>query len=192
MQLPSIPDTSASDGRFDRARLTALVEPIVAAHGAELAGLELTNESGWILRISVEKAGAAAEKLSTKDAAVDLELCSVLSRDLSTALDEVDLIAHHYSLEVGSPGVERALRTPADFARFVGERAKLKLRANAPAVAGQKVVLGTLDGFDDAARTIAVKDGKTTFSIPFDDVMAAQLVFEFGPAPKPGKKKGKG
>ncbi|MDB4943748.1 MAG: hypothetical protein JWP97_3282 [Labilithrix sp.] len=198
MQSPSSNSPSTNAGRrapdahagFDRARLTAIVEPIVAAHGAELSDLELTNEGGWILRVSVEKAGANASKLSTKDAAVDLELCSTISRDLSPALDLADLIPHHYNLEVGSPGVERPLRTPADFARFVGERVKLKLRAGVEGVDGQKVLVATLSAF--ASETLTLVDGKKTYSVSFDDVEAAQLVFEFGPAPKPGKKKGKG
>lgn len=172
---------SYGEGRFDRERLHAVIEPIVVAHGAELCDFELKNENGWVLRIYVEKGGAAANKLSTKDAAVDLELCSNIARDLSPALDVSDPIPHRYHLEVGSPGVERPLRKPEDFSRFVGERAKLKLRAG---VGGQKVLTGKLLSF--AENVISVEDGLKTYPVPFDDVVSARLVFEFGPAPKPG------
>jgi ribosome maturation factor RimP len=96
---------------IDRDALLRVVEPVVRAHGAELVDLELKpDRGGWVLRVSVEKAGSADNRLSTREAAVDLELCADVSRDLSPALDVVDLIPHAYHLEVGSPGVERPLR----------------------------------------------------------------------------------
>ena len=154
------------------------------AHGAELVDVELKNEAGWILRIYVEKLGASAEKMTTKQAAIDLELCSNIARDLSPALDVADPIPHRYSLEVSSPGVERPLKKAADYARFFGEKAKLKLRNG---VAGQKVVVGVLGALAD--DVVAVVDGGKTYDVPLDDVVSARLVFEFGPASKPGKKK---
>lgn len=172
----------------DRERLTAVIDPVVRAHGAELVDLELTNESGWILRVFVEKLGANAERMSTKDAAINLELCSNIARDLSPALDVADPIPHRYNLEVSSPGVERSLKKIDDYVRFGGEKAKLKLKN---AVAGQKVLVGTLGSVKDGV--VDVVDGGRTFNVPLDDVLSARLVFEFGPASKPpssgGKKK---
>ena len=127
--------------RIDRARLVAVVEPVVFAHGAELVDLELKNESGWILRLFVEKAGSADKNASTQDAAINLELCADISRDLSPALDVADLIPARYNLEVSSPGVERPLKSERDFRRFEGQKAKLRLTNP---VAGQKVVVGKL------------------------------------------------
>jgi ribosome maturation factor RimP len=111
------------DKGTDLAALTRVVEPIVRAHGAEVVDLELRSErGGWILRVYVEKAGASENGLSTRDAAVNLELCANVSRDLSPALDVADLIAHAYELEVSSPGVERPLKTPRDYTRFAGQK----------------------------------------------------------------------
>ena len=176
-------------GLVDRERLVAVIEPVVHAHGAELVDLELKNENGWVLRVYVEKLGAGEKKMSTKEAAVDLELCSAIARDLSPALDVADPIPNRYHLEVGSPGVERPLRKEADFVRFAGEKAKLKLSKG---VSGQKVVVGTL-GEVSKERILKLTDGARTYEIPLDDVLAARLVFEFGPASKPpshgGKKK---
>ena len=166
----------------DRDRLSAVIDPVVRAHGAELVDVELKNETGWILRVFVEKLGASADKLSTKDAAINLELCSNIARDLSPALDEADPIPQRYHLEVSSPGVERPLKKAADFVRFTGEKAKLKLKN---AVGGQKVIVGTLGPVN--GNVIDVIDGERTYSVPFDDVLTARLVFEFGPASKPGK-----
>lgn len=189
MQHQSLPPKSTPG--FDRERLLAVVEPIVRAHGAELVDVELKNENGWVLRVFVERLGALSEKMSTKQAAIDLAVCSDIARELSPVLDENDPIPHRYNLEVSSPGVERPLKKEADFARFQGEKAKLKLKN---AHAGQKVVVGVLDGFDKGVVT--VQDGGRTYQIPFDDILGARLVFEFGPASKPNpggakKKKGK-
>ena len=128
--MTHLPPSSSLQG-IDRDALHRVVDPVARAHGAEVVDMELKPDRGrWILRVYVEKAGAAASKLSTRDAAVDLELCANVSRDLSPALDVADLIPQAYNLEVSSPGVERPLRNESDFLRFTGEKAKLKLRAS--------------------------------------------------------------
>lgn len=160
------------------------------AHGAELCDFELKNENGWVLRIYVEKLGAQEKRLSTKDAAVDLDLCAHISRDLSPALDVADPITGRYHLEVGSPGIERPLKKTDDFVRFAGEKAKLKLKAG---VAGQKVIVGKLGAVDTKSNVVQVEDGTRTYPVPIDDVVSARLVFEFGPpASKPGQSPGSG
>jgi ribosome maturation factor RimP len=160
----------------DQGALRRVVEPIARAHGAELVDLELRPErGGWVLRVYVEKSGAAANRLSTREAAVDLELCARVSRDLSPALDVVDLIPHHYHLEVSSPGVERPLRTERDFTRFVGHKAKLKLRE---AVDGHRVLVGSLEGIAEGKVRVAL--GTHIQEVPLASVDSARLVFEFG------------
>jgi ribosome maturation factor RimP len=67
--------------------------------------------------------GVAAEKLS----GVTHEDCSVFSRDFGTLMDVEDLIpGTEYTLEVSSPGLDRKLRTQADFERFLGSLVKLQ------------------------------------------------------------------
>ena len=150
--------TSSLQG-IDRDALQRVVEPVVRAHGAEVVDLELKpDQGGWVLRVYVEKAGASANSLSTKDAAVNLELCADVSRDLSPALDVVDLIPHAYHLEVSSPGVERPLRGERDFARFTGQKAKLRMRNP---VAGQRVIVGTLDGVRRRQRSACRGESRT-------------------------------
>jgi ribosome maturation factor RimP len=161
---------------IDRDALVRVVEPIAHAHGAEIADLELKpDRGGWVLRVFVEKSGASANNLSTKEAAVDLELCANISRDLSPALDVVDLIPHAYSLEVGSPGVERPLRAERDFVRFAGQKAKLKLREP---VDGQRVLVGSIDGVDGGR--VRIKEGSRVHEAPLGSIESARLVFEFG------------
>jgi ribosome maturation factor RimP len=170
-----------ADIDFDALR--RVVEPVAHAHGAELVDLEFRPErGGWVLRLFVEKAGAADKNLSTRDAAVDLELCAGISRDLSPALDVADLISHAYHLEVSSPGVERPLRHERDFARFAGQKARLKLSRAAGSdrsdTGGSRVVVGVLGGVVDGK--VRVTDGNSVHEVPLEDVEAARLVFEFG------------
>jgi ribosome maturation factor RimP len=167
----------------DKKRLEELVQPIAEAHGAELVDIELTSDrSGVVVRLALEKKGAAAGKWSTEEAAVDLEICANVSRDLSPALDVNDLFPFRYNLEVGSPGVERSLKSLADFDRFAGKEAKLKL---AKTLAGQKVVVAKLLGL--AGDLVRVEEGGRTHELALADIESARLVFSFGPAPKPGK-----
>lgn len=174
MAHPSLPPGT------DRDALLRVVEPVVRAHGAEVVDLELKpDQGGWVLRVFVEKAGASAHNLSTKDAAVNLELCADVSRDLSPALDVVDLIPHAYNLEVSSPGVERPLRTEADFVRFAGQKAKLRLR---DPVGGQRVLVGLLDGVEGGK--IRLTESGRTHEVSVSSIDRARLVFELSPQPK--------
>ncbi len=179
---PGPPPSSAR--LLDRARLDAVIGPIAHAHGAEVVDVEFKSEpGGWVLRVYVEKAGSAANNASTQQAAVDLSLCAAVARDLSPALDVADIIPHRYNLEVSSPGVERVLRGEKDFVRFAGQKAKLKLQN---AVAGQKVLVGVLGPVERGELTVV--DGAREHKVPLSNIVAARLVFEFGPAPKPGGK----
>jgi ribosome maturation factor RimP len=173
------PSQRPSQHAIDRAALDRVLEPVVRAHGAELVDVEFRLErGGWILRVFVEKAGAAEQGLSTREAAVNLELCANVSRDLSPALDVVDLIPHAYQLEVSSPGIERPLRTERDFARFAGHKIRLKRRPEDAGQVAERIVVGVLDGIEGGH--VRVTDGKRTHEIPFSNVEAARLVFEFG------------
>jgi ribosome maturation factor RimP len=169
---------------IDRSRLDPVLEPIARAHGAEVMDFEFKSEpAGWVLRIFVEKLGSATNKSSTKAAAVDLDTCAKIARDLSPALDVIDLFPHRYHLEVSTPGVERPLRDAKDFDRFCGEKAKVKLEH---AVQGQKVIIGLLGETKDGKCTLL--DGARTYEFEISEVASARLVFEFGKVEKPGKK----
>jgi ribosome maturation factor RimP len=168
---------------FDRSRLDGVLAPIAQAHGAEIVDVELKSEGqGWVLRVFVEKLGSAENKATTFDAAVNLEICSNVARELSPALDVADLLPHRYHLEVSSPGLERALKTLADYDRFVGEGAKLKF---VEPVRGQKAARIKLRGTRE--DHVLLDDGKEEFSVPLSNIVSGHLVYEFRAAAKPGK-----
>jgi ribosome maturation factor RimP len=174
----------------DLDRLRAAANPIVQAHDAELCDVELKNEpGGLVLRIIVEKAGSAAAKATTQQSAVDLETCASISRELSPALDVMDAIPQRYSLEVGSPGLERALHGAADYVRFAGNKAKLKLSVPQR---GQSVLVGNLVGVTsvEGGDTVQIQDGGASYDVPLHEITSAHLVFELAPAQKPGSHSG--
>jgi ribosome maturation factor RimP len=128
---------------------------------------------------------------------VTLEVCSRVSRDLSTAFDVLELFDGNYRLEVGSPGLERRLYTVADYQRFRGKLAKLKLSSP---VAGQSVITGTLAGVDAEGRVLLERDdaprsepkdagaAPAARAIAFEQIRSGQLVVdwrEMGFSPQP-------
>ena len=158
-------DQTPKTSPIDMTRVRAVIDPIARAHGADVVSVELKNESGWILRVFVEKTGTEG---------ADLELCANVSRDLSPALDVADLIAQRYSLEVSSPGLERPLFGEKDFVRFAGRKAKIKLRHDSAST--QKVFIGELGAISDGK--LAVQEGSRTHQVPIADIEKARLVFE--------------
>ena len=94
--------------------LTALLEKTVGALGYELVDLELAN-SGRLIRIFIDKTTG-----------IDVEDCATVSNHL-TRLLVVEGVEYD-RLEISSPGLDRPLKRPQDFARFVGERVQIKVR----------------------------------------------------------------
>lgn len=165
----------------DLDKVRAVVAPVLAAQRVELVDIEwLTERVGWTLRVTIERAGA-----SDASGGVSLEDCVEVSRDLSAVLDVEDLIPHHYSLEVSSPGLDRKLRGRADFARFAGQLAKVKL--SRPAPDGQRVLRGPLEEASEG-RVAVLVDGKR-IEVPEGDVTEARLVYELAKAPKKAPRK---
>jgi ribosome maturation factor RimP len=168
----------------DLGRVHAALEPVLSAHGVELVDLEwATDRAGWVLRLTIERPGHAGDAFG-----VTLEDCVEVSRDASQVLDVGDLIAQSYHLEVSRPGLDRPLKREADFSRFTGRLAKVKL--SRPAGDGQRVLRGTLEAAA-SGRVAIVADGKRV-EVPFADIAEANLVFELTPQPKKGQGAKKG
>ena len=113
--------------------------------GLELVEVQFRREGhGWVLRIFIDS-----------EQGVSLENCTDVSRQISAFLDVEDLIDHAYHLEVSSPGLERPLRTPADFSRCIGKNARLKLRE---LLDGEKVVIGIIRQVTETEVVLGLAD----------------------------------
>ena len=166
----------------DQNKLQSLVEPVVTGQGYELVDVEFKNELGaWILRVFIDKPGAAGPPPKDGGAegpvsgSVGLDDCAQVSRELSAVLDVDDVSPGHYSLEVSSPGLNRPLKKEADFARFVGKKAKIRTRH--PVGESRRNFSGTLVAV--AAGKVQIDVGDQVCEVPVDDVEKANLVYEF-------------
>ena len=164
------------------ARLISIVEPVCRSAGLELVELRFVLEQGgWVLRVcvdppldpSVPPSEIAADR-------VDLARCEDLSRELSAVLDVDDPIPQAYSLEVGSPGIDRPLRTPEHFAYFAGNEARIQLAVPLVTDGGgeRRNFRGVLRGIAGApgAETASIEVDGHRFEFPIADIDHARLV----------------
>ena len=137
--------------------LTALLEKTVGALGYELVDLELANR-GRLIRIFIDKTTG-----------VDVEDCATVSNHL-TRLLVVEGVEYD-RLEISSPGLDRPLKRPRDFARFVGERVQVKARLP---LNGRRRFVGKLQNVGEVGIELDV-DGELV-SIAFTDIDKTRLV----------------
>src|SRR3989338_3664844 len=99
---------------FSEMQLVELIEQAVTGLGYELVDFE-TSPRGRLLRVFIDK-----------EAGISVDDCSAVSHHLTRlfAVENID----YDRLEISSPGLDRPLKKPADFARFAGQEAPLKLR----------------------------------------------------------------
>jgi ribosome maturation factor RimP len=168
------------------ARVINVIEPAVQAAGYELVDVRFTLEQGgWVLRVAIDvppPAGVAFDPAAVPAELVSIDDCERMSRELSAVLDVEDPIPQAYSLEVSSPGIDRPLRTPAHFARYVGAEAKIQLAIPMAVSTGptgeRKNFKGTITGVagDGDAATVAIVVDGTTFHLVIADIDHARLV----------------
>jgi ribosome maturation factor RimP len=156
----------------DADRISEIVAPIVTT-----AGLELYD---------VEQAGEAVRVLvNGPEGSIDLGELAELSRTISLALDLEDPVPGNYTLEVSSPGLERQLRRADHFASAIGELITVR---TTPGADGRRRLRGALIALGDDCITIEDPDAGAV-ELRLDEVESARTVFEWGPAPKPGRQK---
>lgn len=155
------PDSARSPGSVG-ARLEAAARAAAAAFGVQFVHLDYHRSGGsGILRLYVDREGG-----------ISLEDCARVSRHLSAVLDAEDLVAHRYTLEVSSPGLDRPLFDAEDYARFAGRRAQLTLRQPGPA--GRRRLRGRLLGCT-ADRVRLELDSGEEQEVPLADVAGGRL-----------------
>ena len=133
------------------------MDTTVSGLGYELVAWERSGK-GSMLRVFVDKPGG-----------VEIDDCALVSKHLSRVF-EVEGVAYD-RLEVSSPGLDRVLRKDADYVRFAGEKARLKLRL---ALNGQRNFIGTLRAVSDGKLELEV-DGKL-LALELSNIEKARLV----------------
>ena len=142
----------------------ALVRPVVEQAGYELVELAYGGSSGRrALRVTVDRADG-----------LDLEAIAALSEAIARRLDLEDFGEGRYELEVSSPGIERPLRTPAQFARFVGTHVKVKTTAP---IDGARIHEGLLVATDERGVTVEIEG--LARRLAFADIASARTVADW-------------
>jgi len=144
--------------------LHELIDKTVGGLGYELVDLE-QSPRGRVLRIFIDKPDKAG--------GVDVDDCALVSNQLSRvlAVDNVD----YDRLEVSSPGLDRVLKKPADYARFAGSEINLKLRLP---IGGRRNFNGVLQGIADGKVRLTIDTGEV--ELAFGNIDKARLVPDFG------------
>ena len=144
--------------------VAGFAEPVVQQHGCTLWDVEYVREgSDYFLRLYIDKEGG-----------VDSSDCEAISRAVDPILDENDPISESYHFEVCSAGLERALKRPGDFERFMDSPVMIKLYRPRN---GLKEIPGILRGYDNGRVT--AECGKETIVFEKSEVALVRLRVEF-------------
>lgn len=142
------------------------VAKALAPQEVELVDLVIQNQGRKkVLQFFVDKVGG-----------ITLDDCGELTDKIDSILEMENLIDGAYILEVSSPGVQRVLKKPAHFKRFVGQRAKIVLKVP---LEGRGSFTGVIASADDDA--FVLDDGTNQFRFSYDNIKKANLdpVLEF-------------
>jgi len=131
----------------------------------ELCDLQFVKEgSNWYLRIFVDKEGG-----------ITIDDLEAISRAIEPRLDNDDIIEQAYILEVSSPGIDRPLKTKADYEKFAGRIVDVKLYK---AMDGSKEFQGKLLGLAEDKISIEMEQGEVLeFELPAVAICRLAVIF---------------
>ena len=145
--------------------LTNLLEPVVENEGYELYDIEYLKEGNErILRLYIDK-----------EDGIGIDDCERVSHAVEAVLDEHDPISGEYRLQVSSPGVERKIKKPQHYLRYVGQRVQLRLFAPADPVTGRKKYTGKISKVEDNLVTIRPDDDADDITLNLQQISACSL-----------------
>lgn len=143
-----------------------VAERVTLARGFELTDIELKPERGGpLVRLCVDKEGG-----------ISLDELQSVSEEVSAILDAEDPIPSTYTLEVSSPGLDRPLRTEADYRRHVGRLAKI---SSYEPLEGRRHWTGRLISLEDGFVSVGLEREGTVARIPLAKIAHARLEVEF-------------
>ena len=162
---------------LDQEKIGSIVDAVLLTH--KIDGVELIwqgTKDGQVLLLTIEQ-----PQSRQTGQGITVDICASISREVSLQLDESEAISAAYHLEVGSPGVERALYLLSDYERFSGQEVKLKVDEplEEEGFIGQQTVRGILIGLDEH-ECIGLDTDQGNLSLPFTSILSARLVFNWG------------
>jgi ribosome maturation factor RimP len=148
--------------RLDKQGLITLLEQPLKALGFDLADIEAHAGRPGLLRVYIDR-----------NPGVTLADCELVGRQLGAFLDVEDPLPGSYVLEVSSPGLDRRLRTPEQFLRFVGREVRIELKRPRD---DRRRLKATLVAVEDSR--IRVRVDETLWELELADIGVARLVPE--------------
>jgi ribosome maturation factor RimP len=149
-------------------QVRAVAQRVTEGRGFELTDVEAKKgRDGYLVRLFVDKEGG-----------IGLDDLQAVSEEVSAILDAEDPISSSYTLEVSSPGLDRPLKTEADYRRSVGKLVKL---SSYEPVDGRRHWLGRLTDFTDGVLHLTLeKEGGAKVAVPLARLSHGRLEVEFG------------
>ena len=150
-------------------RVWQIAEPLVTEYGMEIVDIDYRREGrGNVLRFYLDREGGG----------VTIDELTAMSRRLGDLVEVHDVVPSRYLLEVSSPGINRRLRQPSHFRRYLGERVRVRTVERS---AGRREFVGALRAVEEGGVVIAGADGDRF--IPFENIAQANYEHDFVAAP---------
>tara|TARA_R110000796_G_scaffold16350_15_gene50960 strand:- start:2055 stop:2558 length:504 start_codon:yes stop_codon:yes gene_type:complete len=144
--------------------LESLLVPIIEALGYNCWGIEyLSQGRHTLLRVYIDHPDG-----------ISVEACAAVSRQASAVLDVEDPISGDYTLEVSSPGMDRPLFRLEQYADYVGEQAKIRLRVPYD---GRRNFQGVIRGIEGEDVILQVEDHE--YLLPIDSIDKSNIIPRF-------------
>jgi len=160
--------------------LNDIIKPVVEGLGYECWGIDFLSQGKHsMLRIYIEsletpESSEVGEDGKERESGIELGDCEKVSRQLSAVLDVEDPIAGDYTLEVSSPGMDRALYELAHYERFKGHQVALKLRMP---FEGRRKFNGLIKGVE--GNDVVIQVDQEEYLFPVEGIEKANIVPQF-------------
>ena len=145
------------------ARIAEIITPALEGLGYELVRVAITGRDRPTVQIMADRADGAA---------MAVEDCEAISRELGAVIDVADPMPGEWTLEVSSPGIDRPLTRVKDWNRFAGHLARAELD---PPLDGRKRFSGVVLGADAEFARLRLDDGSEV-ALPLAHLRRARLV----------------
>jgi len=164
--------SSSADRRFGKEsgaerEVADLAEPVLDELGFRLVRVKVSGRDGGTVQVMADR----------PDGQMTIDDCASISRKLSPLLDALDPMPGGYRLEVSTPGIDRPLVRPSDFASFTGHEAKIELKE---LIDGRKRFRGRIEGVKNGEALLRIdlpgSEEPQVVGIPFSLISEAKLV----------------
>jgi ribosome maturation factor RimP len=146
-------------------RVWRIAEPLVTEYGMEIVDIDYRREGrGNVLRFYLDR----------REGGVTIDELTAMSRRLGDVVEVHDVVPGRYLLEVSSPGINRRLRQPEHFRRYLGKRVRVRTIERS---AGRRSYVGALRAVEDGGIVVAAADGDQF--IRFDNIAQANYEHDF-------------